>query len=193
MLKNVALFCASSTKIDDKFHEDAVLLAELLVKNNISIRYGGGAAGLMGTVANTMMQLGGTVTGIIPEFMMKMEWGNNDITDLIVVNDMAERKKMIIENTDAVITLAGGIGTLDELVEVITLKQLGQYTKPIIVLNTNNFFKYLLLQLEQMIDQRFMRLQHGELWHVVKSPEEVINALHSLEEVDKSIISSAQV
>ena len=193
MNQSVCIFCASSTRVPEIYHNDAEDIAGLLVSNDFEIKYGGGSVGLMGTIASTALKNNGQVIGVIPRFMVDMEWANNEVSDLIIVEDMQERKKKMIENVDAVIALAGGIGTLDELLEVITLRQLGQFTKPIIILNTNNFYSELLKQLETMINEGFMRESHKALWHVVKTPKEAVMAISQLEETDNSIIKSAQV
>ena len=193
MGRSVCIFCASSTRVPEIYHIDAEEIASLLVFNGVEIKYGGGSVGLMGSIANTALKNKGEIIGVIPQFMVDMEWANNKITNLIIVEDMQERKKKMIENVDAVVALAGGIGTLDELIEVITLRQLGQFTKPIIILNTNNFYNDLLNQLDTMISEGFMRESHKTLWHVVQTPKEAVLAISQLEETDNSIIKSAQV
>ena len=139
-IKRVSIFCASSPGIDEIYFNAAAELARLLVKNNISIDYGGGGVGLMGEIADTVLREGGQIRGIIPVFMKEMEWSHPEVKDMILVRDMHERKYRLKKDADAIITLPGGVGTMDELMEFITLKQLGQFTKPIIILNTNGFF-----------------------------------------------------
>ena len=192
-MKSVCIFCASSTKIDEKYHQDAEQLTSLLIQNGYSIIYGGGSVGLMGTIARKTLYMKGEIIGVIPEFMVKMGWGNPNINEMKVVKDMQERKKTMIQNVDAVIALAGGIGTLDEIIEVITLKQLGQYVKPLIILNTNNYYAAFLNQIDKMVEGNFLREEHKDLWQVVKSPEEIMVAINSTDETDNSVIHSAQI
>ncbi|KAB2870969.1 MAG: TIGR00730 family Rossman fold protein, partial [Bacteroidales bacterium] len=132
----VCVYCASSNKVDEKYFKATEILAKNLAKNGITSVYGGGSNGLMGCLADTALQEGGKVIGILPHFMDKVEWGHKNLTELILVKDMHERKRLLIEGVDAVVALPGGCGTLEELMEVITLKRLGKFTKPIIILNT---------------------------------------------------------
>ncbi len=193
MEKKVCIFCASSSRVGSEYQHHARDLTKLLIENKYEIVYGAGSVGLMGTVAETALQNNGKVTGIIPQFMVDMEWANKKISKLIVVKSMWERKEQMISNADAIIALAGGIGTLDELIEVITLKQLGQFTGPVIVLNTNNFYSFLLQQLDKMVHEGFMRESHAKLWHVAEHPWEVMIALNEIGDSEADIIYSAQV
>ncbi|MCK7534317.1 MAG: TIGR00730 family Rossman fold protein [Marinilabiliales bacterium] len=115
------------------------------------------------------------------------------ISDLIIVNDMHERKKKLIENIDAIIVLPGGSGTLEETMEVITLKRLGKFTKPIIFVNTDGFYNHLFEFFDKMIEERFMREEHRKIWSSVNTPEEIITAINSAPEWDESAISIAAV
>lgn len=148
---------------------------------------------MMGVLAEEFISAKGNIIGIIPEFMMKMEWGNKDVSELIVVKDMHQRKRRMIENVDAVIALPGGCGTLEELMEVITLKQLGKFLKPIVILNTDGFYDPLISMFEKMILRNFMRDVHRNIWTVVSSPEEILPAIYGTDEWDPSIIKLAQV
>ena len=176
-LNRVCIFCASSPGIHQDFFEEAKILAGELVRNNISVNYGGGSRGLMGTLADTMLEMGGSITGYIPHFMVEMEWAHPDVTNMVKVHDMHERKYLMRKNTDAVIALPGGVGTLEELMEVITLKQLGQFTKPVVLLNTNHFYDPLLTFLQNMVKQQFMRDIHKKLWQVAPSATDVLGAI----------------
>lgn len=192
MEKSICIFCASSTQVPQIYHNEAEALARELVNRQYKIVYGAGSVGLMGTVAQTAGLMKGYVKGVIPQFMVDMEWANQKIDELVVVEDMHERKKLMIAHVDAVIALAGGIGTLDELLEVITLKQLGQFTKPIIIVNTNHFFDPLIAQIDKMIEEGFMRVSNRLLFIVTQSIEEVMSVLDSARESDPSIINEAQ-
>lgn len=193
MITSVCVFCASSHKVDKKYFDVAERVANELVKNKITAIYGGGAVGLMGKLADTMIEKGGKIKGIIPEFMMDVEWGHKSISDLVIVKDMHERKKKLIENIDAIIVLPGGSGTLEETMEVITLKRLGKFTKPIIFVNTDGFYNHLFEFFEKMIEEKFMREEHRSMWSSVDTPEEIISAIHAAPEWDESAISIAAV
>ncbi len=192
-LERVCIFCASSPGIDQEFFDAAEILARELVKNDIAINYGGGGVGLMGTIADVMLAEGGQVTGYIPHFMVEMEWAHTGVSDLVVVRDMHERKYLMRKDADAIIALPGGVGTLEELMEVISLKQLGQYTKPILILNTNHFYDPLLKLLQNMSEQKFMREIHKNLWQVVQSPDKVVSGILNSPAWDSAAIKYAAV
>jgi uncharacterized protein (TIGR00730 family) len=179
MISKVCVFCASSHKVDQKYFDIAERLAKTLVKSNITTVYGGGAVGLMGKLADVAMQENGNVIGIIPKFMVEVEWSHKNITELIEVNDMHERKKKLIENVDAIIILPGGSGTLEETMEVITLKRLGKFTKPIIFINTDGFYDSLFQLFDKMIEERFMRHEHEKMWTSIEQPEDIVRAIES--------------
>ncbi|OFX84850.1 MAG: Rossman fold protein, TIGR00730 family [Bacteroidetes bacterium GWF2_33_16] len=193
MISNVCVFCASSHKVDKKYFDVAKRLAKVLVENKITTVYGGGAVGLMGQLADTVIEKNGNIIGIIPEFMMDVEWGHKSISNLIIVKDMHERKKKLIENIDAIVILPGGSGTLEETMEVITLKRLGKFIKPIIFVNTDGFYNHLFDFFDKMIEEKFMREEHRNIWSFVNTPEEIINAIESAPEWDESAISIAAV
>ena len=128
----------------------------------------------MGCLADAVISNGGKITGVIPSFMIDEGWDHASVTDMIVTNDMGERKKTMFSRADAVVALPGGVGTLEELTEAMTLKQLGIYKGPIIILNTLNFYSSLIDFLDHMIAGHFIRNEHKEIWKVASSPEEVI-------------------
>ncbi len=189
----VCVFCASSAKIDEKYFEATKTVAHELVNANATILYGGGSVGLMGCLADTALSLQGRVVGILPRFMDKVEWGHKGLTQMVLVKDMRERKKQLTENVDAVVALPGGCGTLEELMEVFTLKRLGKFTKPIIVLNTDGFYSHLELLIDKMIEERFMRPEHRQIWQMVSTPEEIMPAIKSAPLWDESAIEFAAV
>jgi uncharacterized protein (TIGR00730 family) len=192
-IEKVCIYCASSHKVDSIYFEAAGKLAAELVNNNISIVYGGGAVGLMGKVADTAMNMGGEVTGILPRFMDEVEWGHKSITRLILVDDMRERKRKMIEESDAVIALPGGTGTIEELFEVITLKRLGQYTQPIILLNTKDYYKHLIAFVNQMVQENFLRAEHLSMMTVINEPHQIMEALNNSPAWGKDAINFAAV
>jgi uncharacterized protein (TIGR00730 family) len=192
-IKKVCVFCASSPGIDKIYFRDAELLGKIFLENNIHVIYGGGAIGLMGHLADTMVSGKGKITGIIPQFMKNMNWAHKGIPEMVEVITMHERKNMMISDVDAVIALPGGVGTLEELTEVITLKQLGQFFSPIIILNTAGFYKHFNEFLHKMIDEHFMREIHKDIWQVVNTPSEVIPAIKNASPWDGSAIKYAAV
>jgi uncharacterized protein (TIGR00730 family) len=177
----ICVFAASSSRIDSAYSVAASKLGTLLAEAGLEVIYGGGGIGLMGKLADAVLERGGKITGVIPEFMRTEGWGHNKITEIIVTQDMGERKKRMFEKADAVVALPGGIGTIEELTEAITLKQLGLYKGPIIILNTLNYYKSFIEFLDQMISGHFLRQEHKRIWEVVKTPEEVLDALKDYE------------
>jgi uncharacterized protein (TIGR00730 family) len=179
ILKQICVYCASSNQIDSKYFDAARVLGDELVTHQITLMYGGGAAGLMGCIADQVLSGGGKVIGIIPDFMKQVEWAHQGITELHIVGDMHERKKRFLDGTDALVALPGGCGTLEELLEAITLKRLGLFNKPIILLNTDGFYNDLLAMLQKCIDQKFMNFDSACMWTAVDHPHEVIPAILS--------------
>lgn len=175
----VCVFAASSSRIDREYTVAASELGTLLATSGMEVIYGGGGIGLMGNLADAVLEKGGKITGVIPSFMKDEGWGHPLVTQMVVTMDMGERKKTMFEKCDAVVALPGGIGTLEELTEAITLKQLSLYKGPIIMLNTLNYYDQLIKFLEQMITGNFLRLEHKRIWEVVSTPEEVIASLRS--------------
>ena len=175
--RRVCVYCGSSRQCDAAYLEAAEQVGRVLARNNFTVVYGGGAAGSMKSLADGALAEGGRVVGVIPEFMVKLEWVNPRIPDTIVVGDMHERKKRMIEGVDAVIALPGGSGTLEELMEAITWKRLGLYLGAIVILNTQSFYQPLMRLLDRCIDQRFMDSRHARMWIFVSEPEEVPQAI----------------
>jgi uncharacterized protein (TIGR00730 family) len=193
MIRTVTIFCASSKKTHEKFIQTATDLADILMDNDIGINYGGGAVGLMGCIADRYLERGGRIRGVIPDFMVKVEWAHQGVEDLLIVKDMHERKKMLIENTDAVIALPGGTGTLEELMEVLALKRLGKFLKPVILLNTDGFYDELVAFFQTMVNEHFLRRQHLEAYRLVDQPQEVIPAILNSPIWDEDVINQAPV
>jgi uncharacterized protein (TIGR00730 family) len=170
----VCIFASSSSRINEEYAIAATHLGALLAKAGMNIVYGGGGIGLMGTIADSVMKNQGKVTGVIPAFMKDEGWDHKSVNDMIITNDMGERKKRMFELADAVVALPGGVGTLEELTEAITLKQLGLYNGPIIILNTLNFYDSLISFFEHMITGHFLRFEHKGIWEIAGTPEEVM-------------------
>lgn len=173
-IATVCVYCASSTKIDKEYFDAAEQLGRLLGEKDIRLVNGAGCIGLMGAVSNAALLAGGEVTGVIPRFMVEQGWHHSGLTELIEVDNMHERKQLMAKLSDAVIALPGGVGTLEELLEIITWKQLGLYVNPIIILNIRGYFDPLLEMLEKAVSENFMRDRHKEIWSVVRTPEEAI-------------------
>ena len=192
-IKRVCVYCASSDKVDPVYFDAVALLAGNLVSNNIQVVYGGGATGLMGKLADEVIRLGGHVIGIMPNFMNDVEWAHKHVPEFHFVGDMAERKKKFLEMSDALVALPGGCGTLEELFEAITLKRLGLFTKPIIILNINGFYDHLVALLDKCIEERFMAEKHREMWSILEDPTEIMTALENAPEWSEDAIKFAKV
>jgi uncharacterized protein (TIGR00730 family) len=173
----VCIFAASSSRIDDAYKMAASELGTVFAREGVHAVFGGGGIGLMGLFADAMLADGGKITGVIPKFMMDEGWGHDGVSDMIVTTDMSERKKTIFAMSDAAVALPGGVGTLEELTEVITLKQLGQFNKPIIIINVNGFYDHLIEFFEHMFRGNFIRLEHKDIWQIVTTAEEVVPAI----------------
>lgn len=193
MIRNVTVFCASSKKAADKYLKVTRELADILKDNEIGVVYGGGMVGLMGCLADRMLERGGMIRGVIPEFMVKVEWAHPLVKEMVIVKDMHERKKLLIENTDAVIALPGGTGTLEELMEVLSLKRLGKFFKPIIIINTDGFYNDLLNLFAKMVEENFLREEHLKAFQIINQPTELLEAINGSLDWDENAIHSASV
>jgi uncharacterized protein (TIGR00730 family) len=178
-VKRIAVYCASSANIAPVYFEATERLAKLLVNENILVVFGGGDGGLMGKLADTVIEHGGRIKGIMPRFMKEIEWAHKGVTDFEFTETMHERKTKYLENVDGVVALPGGSGTLEELLETITLKRLGRFTKPIVILNTNSYYEPLQAMLNKCVSENFMHAEHMKMWTFVDEPEDVIVALEN--------------
>jgi len=174
---NICVFCGSSTGHNSVFADATQKLGIALANRKITLVYGGGNVGLMGLLADSVLEQGGNAIGIIPDFLMKREVGHKNLTRLEVVSSMHERKKRMADISDAFIAMPGGWGTLDELAEILTWKQLGLINQPVGILNTNHFFDPLLQQMEAMQETGFLRQAYLDFLKVNTSPEELITSL----------------
>lgn len=193
VIKDVCVYCASSTKIPSVYFDAAERLGQLLAKQGINLINGAGRQGLMGRMSDATLACGGTVTGVIPRFMVEQGWHHHGLTRLIETETMHERKQLMAELSDGVIALPGGCGTMEELLEIITWKQLGLYLNPIIILNTDGFYDPLLTLLKQAIGQNFMRREHENIWQVASTPEEAVDLLYVTPVWNKEIRKFAAV
>ena len=174
---NVCVFCASSANIDERYLADARELGNLLAQGGWRCVNGGGAVGLMGAVTDGALDEDGEVTGVIPKFMVDNGWCYDRLMDVVVTADMHQRKQMMSNMADAVIALPGGVGTLEELLETLTWRQLGLVKVPIIILNTLGYYDLLLAMLRHAIDEGFMKPSHGQLWQVAATPADAVALL----------------
>lgn len=192
-ITTVCVYAASSTQVDKAYVDAAERLGSLLAEQEIRLINGAGSLGLMRATADAVLANQGKVTGIIPSFMIEQGWHHTGLTELIEVESMHQRKEQMAAMSDAVIALPGGCGTLEELLEIITWKQLGLYLNPIVILNTQGYFDPLLAMLEKSISENFMRLQHGNIWQVATTPEEAIELIYNTPVWDVSIRKLAAI
>lgn len=173
----ICVYCASSGRIDQAYVDDAYQLGKLLAQNDMDCVNGAGAVGLMRAVSDGVLDAGGHVTGVIPKFMVDNGWCYDRLLEVIITPDMHERKQQMAEMTDAVIALPGGCGTLEELLEAITWRQLGISQRPIVLLNTRGYYDSLIAMLEHSVSEGFMRASHATLWTVASTPQDAIGAI----------------
>jgi len=179
MIQTVCVYCASSDRTAPVYLDAAASLGRALAQAGIGVVYGGSSLGSMGRMAAAALDAGGKVTGILPRFMDELEWGNRALTELRIVDDMHERKRLMLELSDAVIALPGGCGTLEELFEAITWKRLGLYFGPVVLVNVNRFYDPCIELLNRTVDEGFMNARHRDMWSVVPGPEDVVEALRT--------------
>lgn len=192
-MNSVCVYCASSTQIDEKYFRAAEELGTLIAQKGLRLITGAGRMGLMNTVEEAALTAGGKVTGIIPTFMVKEGWHHTGLTELIETASMHERKQLMADLSNGVIALPGGCGTFEELLEIITWKQLGLYLNPIIVLNIDGYYDHLLAQLNKAVEDNFMRAAHADIWQVATTPEEAIELLLNTPNWDKSVRKFAAI
>ena len=190
----ICVYAASSDHSPREYTQAAYALGAELARGGCTVVYGGGSRGSMGAVANGALEAGGEVIGILPRFMADLEWGHPGLTQLELVEDMRERKHRLLTGSDAVVALPGGCGTLEELFEAITLKRLGLYFNPILLLDTRGYWAPLTRFLdEQVIGERFMNPQHRAMWQTVAAPHDVLPALRAAQPWDSNARDFAAV
>jgi len=192
-IKNVCVYSASSTKIAPVYFAMAEELGRLLAMHGINLINGAGSIGLMAATSNAALEAGGTVTGVIPHFMVEQGWHHNGLTQLIETETMHERKQLMADLSDGVIALPGGCGTMEELMEIITWKQLGLYLKPIVILNIDGFYDPLLEMLQRAIEGNFMRKEHQQIWQTATSPKEAVELLYTTPLWNKNVRKFAAI
>ncbi len=173
----VCVYCASSRTAHPEYRQAAFRLGEALAGHGVTVIYGGGAKGSMGALADGALSKGGRVIGILPRFMADLEWGHPGLSELRLVEDMRTRKHQMLTSAQAAVALPGGCGTLEELLEAITLKRLGLFLGPIVLVNTRGYFAPLLETLSRAVEEQFMDSRHALMWQVVARPEDVPDAI----------------
>ena len=184
MMKTICVYCASSTKVNQRYYDAAVELGELMAQKGVCLVNGAGTMGLMRACADAVLNSGGEAVGVIPQFMVDRNWHYEDMTELIITKDIHERKRKLAKMADALIALPGGCGTFEELLEAITWKQLGIINKPIVILNTDGYYTPLIEMLEKAVREHFMREEHLRLWTVASTPEEALEQVENAPDWD---------
>jgi uncharacterized protein (TIGR00730 family) len=178
-IKRVTVYASSSNALAASYYDAAARLGAVLGRAGLDIVYGGGGVGLMRAMADQALAAGAHVHGVIPHFLNTVEHGHKSLSRLEVVADMRERKQRMMADSHAVISLPGGSGTFEELLEALTLKRLGLFTGPVVLVNTNGYFDRFVGFLQHSVRERFMSEQHLLMWSVVQEPEGVLEAMHS--------------
>lgn len=173
-IRSLAVFCGSKNGKNPVFTEHAAQLGKLMAENNINLVYGGGSAGLMGVIADTVMHQGGKVKGFIPKILLEWEVQHRGITELVICDDMHERKRKIYSISDAAIILPGGFGTLDELFEIVTWNQLTIHDKEIYILNSGGFYDHLVKHIELMRQEDFLYEEAIKRITIINDPAELV-------------------
>ncbi|MDN3642160.1 TIGR00730 family Rossman fold protein [Lutimonas halocynthiae] len=178
-MKRIAVFCGSSKGFNKDYASEAEKLGDYFAQNDIGLVYGGGKIGIMGAIADSMIKANAEVIGVIPGLLKHEEVAHSNISEMIVTRKMSKRKVKISKLVDGYIALPGGFGTLDEIFEALTLGQLGIENKAIGILNTNQFFKYTLLQLDHMVQEGFLKKENRDMIIVSESIEDLISKMYS--------------
>lgn len=192
-VSSISVYCASSSKIDPAYMEEAYKVGQLLARAGITLINGAGNMGLMKASSDGCLEAGGRAVGIIPGFMIAEGWCHQGMSEIIETPDMHVRQQKMAEAGDAAIVLPGGCGSMAELFELITWKQLGLYLNPIVILNTKGYYDALLQQLEQAAEEQFMRKEHLQIWRVAQTAEEAVQLATSTPMWDTNVRRFAAV
>jgi uncharacterized protein (TIGR00730 family) len=176
-MRSICVFCGANFNGDPILKQTVIQLAEVMVNRNMTLVYGGGKVGLMGLLADAVLQKGGKAIGVIPQFLMDKEVGHAGLTELHIVENMHQRKQLMSDLCDGIITLPGGLGTLEEFFEVLTWLQLGLHTHPVGLLNVNGFYDFLLKQLDVMVEQQLLKPVNRNLVITSANPIELIGLM----------------
>lgn len=182
-MNRVAVFCGSSIGYNKIYEEQAYLLGKTLAGKNIGVVYGGGSVGLMGAIANGAVESGGEVIGVLPHFLNKKEIAHNNLTEMILVDTMHERKMKMNELSDGTISLPGGYGTMEEFFEMLTWGQLGLHEKPVAILNTNGFYDSLLELIQKMVDDGFLKEIYRDMLLSGNDIEELLEKMNKYQPI----------
>ncbi len=175
--KSLCVFCGASNAVDKKFLDIGAEFGKLLASRGITLVYGGGDCGVMGAVANSTMKAGGHVTGVFPVSLRNIENEHQSLTEIIIVNTMHERKQNMFDRSDAFIVFPGGFGTMDEMFEILTWKQLLLHDKPVIIFNYQGYWDPLIALMKNIIEQKFAKTEVATYYHVVDELEEILDVL----------------
>lgn len=179
-IRRIAVYCSASDGVPQSYNDAAYRLGQIIGEAHIELVYGDGGIGLMRHLADGALSVGGKVIGVIPRFMVERGWNNPRSSETIVTETMHERKATIVQMVDAMVALPGGVGTMEELFECLTWKQLGLHGNPVVILNTNGFYDPVIAALDKMLDEHFLQPVHrNRMFTVVHSPEEVLPAICS--------------
>lgn len=189
----VCVYCASSAQIHPDYFSATEALSKSFVEYGFSVVFGGGSSGLMGRLADAVLEAGGNIKGIMPQFMNEVEWGHRGVSDFVYTQTMHERKAKFLEGTDALVALPGGSGTYEELFEAITLKKLGQFTKPIVILNTRGYFEPFRQLMQRAVEENFVAQDHQEIWKIVDRPEDVVPTILATPKWDKGLVDAGKL
>jgi uncharacterized protein (TIGR00730 family) len=181
IMKSICVFCGANFNGDEVLKQAVEQLAQIMVNRDITLVYGGGKVGVMGLLADAVLQQDGKAIGVIPQFLMDKEVGHSGLTELHIVQNMHQRKQMMNDLCDAIIMLPGGFGTLEEFFEVLTWLQLGLHNHPVGVLNVNGFYDNLLMQMDVMVEQRYLKPANRRLVLTSADPIELINLMDNIE------------
>lgn len=173
-LSGITVYCASSVTVANVYFEAAERLGKEIARRGLPLITGAGSMGLMGAINNAVIKEGGTTIGVIPQFMVDRGWHHKGLSKLEITDGMHSRKELMAQLSQAAIALPGGIGTFEELLEIITWRQLGLYSGNIVILNINGYYNHLIEMLDTAIEQQFMKADHKELWKVALTPEEAV-------------------
>ena len=189
-LQSICVFCGSKVGVKPAFEREARRLGELIALRGMRLVYGGGRIGLMGVIADAVVDRGGDVVGIIPEFLMRLEVGNEKVGELIVTDSMHSRKAKMFEMSDAVVILPGGIGTMDEAIEIMTWKQLQQHRKPIIIVNVDGYWDSFITLIDSVVIGGFAHPKIKDLISIVKTADEVLEAIIKAPMPSREVLTS---
>jgi len=179
-IKSLCVYCGSSDRGRPAHHDAARKLGRIMAKAGVRLVYGGGRIGMMGRIADAVMESGGEVIGIIPHFLEQVEVGHSQVTQLIVTENMHDRKQKMAEMSDAFLIMPGGLGTLEETFEILTWKQLGLHQKPIVIADIDGYWRLLTDLIDHMIDESYARPENRELFRVIDNIEELLPTLETM-------------